>query len=897
MTLTCLVSDDIERFLKLIGLPDQVRELRIPRSSKFNYTLSGYFNTPQALVKAAAHFNGKSNVYFTLNPVNPALLARANNHVEKAQYATADSDIVHRDWLFLDIDPVRPSGISATEEEREAALGTLSKLTGYLAAAGWPDPVTAMSGNGYYALYRIDLPNDQESKAVVQAVLESLATRFDTSAVHLDKAVSNASRMAALIGTVKCKGENMPDRPHRRSCLISAPESLSVVQEDMLHALASQAMKSTVPSRSARAGSHDLRDILDQKGIEYRVQPPDSQGFTWYHVQQCPFHDDGQPFECGVGQKLPDGPYAGHCFHPEGVGKGWQEWKRALDLQMGHSDSTGELLSQPVPAIVATGRQLPDITSDALTALVQANDPPVVFVRNGELVRLISDENSRVSIQRLSDAALRGHLARAARWHGFNKRGEDIEVPPPKVVVEDMAALPAWQGLPTLAGIVFAPMLRKDGSILSQQGYDTSSRLYYKQEQGLTIPSIPASPTTEDVSAALEIVNDIFAEFPWASSSDRANAYAALITQVVRETINGCTPIFGIDAPRPGTGKGLLTDIMSTIATGSIAFKTTPPGAGNEDEWRKLLLGIALDGHPVAVLDNVEGTLKSGSLAGFSTTSIYSGRIMGSNKTVNVPNRAVLMLTGNNISLAGDLPRRVIPIRLDPQMARPWEREGFTHPDLLAFVRQNRGAILGALLVLARSWYTAGEPKADVRSLGSFEDWTVKVGGILQHVGIQGFLGNMAESYERMDESTPAWESFLTAWFEDSQERTLTVAQLIERIRNCAALIEALPDELADQWAAQANGTAKSSFARRLGKALAARQDVIYSNLKLVRGPRDTHGKVSTWRVEKVAGYAGFCGISPTPNASSYGCVGDELIDRDKQIPHIPQIPQEAGNL
>jgi putative DNA primase/helicase len=73
--------------------------------------------------------------------------------------------------------------------------------------------------------------------------------------------------------------------------------------------------------------------MLTRQGIEYREQPADAAGITWYQVRRCPFHDDGRDFECGVGQKLPHGPYAGKCFHPEGEGKGWQEWKRALRVE------------------------------------------------------------------------------------------------------------------------------------------------------------------------------------------------------------------------------------------------------------------------------------------------------------------------------------------------------------------------------------------------------------------------------------------------------------------------------------------------------------------------------------------------------------------------------------
>jgi len=333
------VAANIERFLNLIWLPGEVRELRSPKYNRFQ-TASGYFDNPSAMAKAAAAWDGSANLYVTLNPANPALLARAGNRVnERAEHATADIDIDHRRWFYLDIDPVRPPGISSTEAEREAALATLTSLNAFLSSTGWPEPLTAMSGNGYYALYRIDLPNTPEVAALLKAVLESLASRFDTPAVHIDTTVYNASRIVALVGTIKRKGDDLPDRPHRRSCVVSAPAATSIVCEELLQASAAQAIKRSTTACSpyfngVRQGT-SLRDALDHHGIEYHPQPPDAQGFTWYHVRRCPFHDDGDDFECGVGQKLPDGPYAGHCFHPEGDGKSWHEWKEGLGLRVG----------------------------------------------------------------------------------------------------------------------------------------------------------------------------------------------------------------------------------------------------------------------------------------------------------------------------------------------------------------------------------------------------------------------------------------------------------------------------------------------------------------------------------------------------------------------------------
>ncbi len=174
-----------------------------------------------------------------MNPVHPSLLARAVNRIApRAASTTADGDITRREWLFIDIDPRRASGISSTTEELAAAEALLAELTAFLTGEGWQQPLTCMSGNGYYALYPIELPNDAGAVALVKRVLEALAARFDTAAAHVDTGVFNAARIIALIGTKKMKGDPTADRPHRRSCIVSTPDTLAPVTRAQLEQLA-----------------------------------------------------------------------------------------------------------------------------------------------------------------------------------------------------------------------------------------------------------------------------------------------------------------------------------------------------------------------------------------------------------------------------------------------------------------------------------------------------------------------------------------------------------------------------------------------------------------------------------------------------------------------------------
>ena len=331
------------RFLGTLSSESEVREARIigPRGVE----ASAYFDDPQKLLEAVSSWDGTANLYVTLNPVDPAHLdGSLNRVVRKPKKTTTDTDVLRRAWLFIDVDSVRPSGSSATEVELAEARKVLDRLTESLRAEGWPEPVTCLSGNGHYALYPIQLPNDQESKQLIERVLRSLATRFDTTGAHIDTNVANASRLIGLVGSLKMKGEPSEERPHRRSRILSLPDMLVPVPFDLLEKMAAR----RPPQRSGPgAESIPLRDLLDDARVDYRGQPEDAQGIIWYQIRICPFHGADHPYECGVGQGT-DGHFAGKCFHDPG--KGWQEWKAALGIQTGRTPSrAGDAADEPSP--------------------------------------------------------------------------------------------------------------------------------------------------------------------------------------------------------------------------------------------------------------------------------------------------------------------------------------------------------------------------------------------------------------------------------------------------------------------------------------------------------------------------------------------------------------------
>ena len=203
-------------------------------------TVSGYFTDFGKLAQGAAHYSGEGpGVYFTLNPVNPDLLARADNRVIKyARETTADKDILKRRWFPIDFDAKRPAGISSCDVEHEAALDRARACREWLGSQGWPDPIFADSGNGAHLLYRIVLPS--EDRQLVAKSLKALAAKFDDTEVIVDVGNHNPARIWKIYGTLAAKGDSVPERPHRLARILDGPEMIPVTL-DKLEALASTA--------------------------------------------------------------------------------------------------------------------------------------------------------------------------------------------------------------------------------------------------------------------------------------------------------------------------------------------------------------------------------------------------------------------------------------------------------------------------------------------------------------------------------------------------------------------------------------------------------------------------------------------------------------------------------
>lgn len=285
----------------------------------FKGTVRGYFDTSEKAVDAIDTLGdlGEEGTYITLNPVSPDLLARANNRFEeRAATRAADADVVFRLWLPIDIDPVRPAGISSTEAELQAAKDRRLDVVSYLMSDfGFPEPVMLMSGNGAHALFPVEEPNEPEAAVLFRSILTALDAKFSDDKVKVDTTVHNAARIWTVPGSTKRKGDDMPERPHRVA-EIESLGSMELVAREKLQAIGAlgtpkrgRPKKTGLPLRRDRGGEIlDMQAEFEERGWHITELSPGK------HAVKCPWAEEHSS-DSGITQTV--------IYEPESDGEVW----------------------------------------------------------------------------------------------------------------------------------------------------------------------------------------------------------------------------------------------------------------------------------------------------------------------------------------------------------------------------------------------------------------------------------------------------------------------------------------------------------------------------------------------------------------------------------------------
>jgi hypothetical protein len=305
-------------------------------------------------------------------------------------------------------------------------------------------------------------------------------------------------------------------------------------------------------------------------------------------------------------------------------------------------------------------------------------------------------------------------------------------------------------------------------------------------------------------------------------------------------------PALAFDAPVQGSGKTLLARCVGYLANGREPDLFSHTKSRDDEEPRKRLFATLVMGATTLIWDNVTGSFDSAAMAGFLTAPVIADRVLGKSQALRLPNRVLLLFTGNNLTFEGDMPRRVIKCRIDPHSATPFAREFAMDP--LAYVRDYRLDMVTAACTLIRAYQTSGAKCAKGR-MASFEDWddivrqTVVWVGTVLAPGEYGDPMDLVREAQAADPSIDALGDLLQVlsdrfgadWFTGTDVQMACSADPSSRIK------EALSDVA---------GVDVSGSARRIGKLLSARKGQIAHDLRLTARRLNDKDAVS-YRVEE----------------------------------------------
>lgn len=439
----------------------------------------------------------------------------------------------------------------------------------------------------------------------------------------------------------------------------------------------------------------------------------------------------------------------------------------------------------------------------------QASGASLLFVRGTQLVHIVPGGRTSAGFSHVAEAPQIGALTSANLRELLTKHMKFVsptgdtgqpprELHPPRWLIAALMERGHWSELRPLRAVVDTPILRPDGTVSYRPGcYDpqTATFLWSSVKWSRAVEWLDA-PTRADAEGARDALLEPFADFPFESEAHRAACIAAVLTPFARHAFDGPAPLFAIDKPTPGTGGSLLGDVIGVIATGRTMARMSPSTDAAEE--RKRITSVALAGYPLVLIDNVAGTLGTDALNAALTGTEWADRLLGRNAVVRLPLVTTWYATGNNIQFDGDTLRRTCHIRLVAREERPEEREGWKHPRLLEWVRDNRKRLVVAALTMLRAYAVAGRPDMKLKPWGSFEGWSDVVRSAVVWCGLEDPGRTREELAVAANTERDAMLDFLRAWRGVYGDAGGTVADALKRLaaRDVAGPLGALRDAL-----------------------------------------------------------------------------------------------------
>lgn len=449
--------------------------------------------------------------------------------------------------------------------------------------------------------------------------------------------------------------------------------------------------------------------------------------------------------------------------------KWYRSQQQAAQVEPTHGASEED--ASDARPLVQIGAELKDNVDAAVLAL--ATDPDL-YQRDGDLVRMTRPPGDDAPVIRPHTlATLRVRLAAHGRFQAWKEAkggGDWVDALPTDHVAKGVLEQAEWPGIRDLAGVIESPFMRPDGTVCTTPGYDAATRFLYVPK--VAFPPVPDAPTQQDACDALRFAwVELCHDFPYRGmgypapdaatadpdgvlrfldarkSPDAWGIIAAIATILARPAIGeNSIPAIIFDASTPGSGKGLQVDVTTTVALGYVPGKLTWPNRGKDTnaEVEKMIQGEARAGAACTILDEITGAFGGAMINNALTGDGWvKCRLMGLGETAKLRWMSVILGAGNNITFSDNTHRRILLPRLEPTEENPEEHTGWRHtePPLKEWARDNRPALVAAILTILRAYVVAGKPDPGQPLMGSYGAWSALVPRAIMWAGGGNVLG------------------------------------------------------------------------------------------------------------------------------------------------------------
>ena len=782
---------EVTKAMEVLGKTDCPIEVRILNTKRG--TVSGYYDDKEKLLRDIFRYDGINNIFFTLNTISEDLLARAKNRlVEYAKNTTSDLDIIRRAFLLIDIDPKRPTGVSSTDEELKSAEIVVSRVINYLTSEGFPEPILACSGNGYHALYKLDLSNTKETTQLIKDVLYALDDKFSDNKTQVDKTTYNPARITKLYGTMACKGDSTETRPHRRSRIVQAPDKLEVVNEVLLKKIADLYIQKNnnvnkvknVSSKPVKNGSIKMDEWLSGNGIDV-FKLKDEGDRTIYVLETCPWNSSHTDKSASITQ-FNNGAISAKCHHDSCSHENWSSLKKLYEPKVPKNKSEYSEKSEEEPK-----KSHADITIE------QALGYGDIFFHNSVEETYVAVDKGRVyEIHRLEDKKYQ-MLLRKRFYDEIGKAlskdniNQAIGVLEAKALYEG-AELEVYKRCAEVDGVTYYDLCDKESTIIKidETGWkvdDDKQMLFIKKsnmsEQVMPVPC----------GDLLGLLNK---HFRFKDEEDSMLHAVSLVTRFISDIPHPIEVIHGEKGASKTTTMRMNRSLIDPAPRDVISM---PKGIQD--------LAIVISNNYMPCFDNLDtiSAEKSDLLCIASTGGGYSKRKLYSDDDETIVSfKSRITLNGINVvATRADLLDRCIVLTLEriPEDERKEERLVWNS------FNEDKPKILGAIftiLSVAKRIYETVE----LSKLGRMADFTRWGYAIAEAMGIGGevflkaYLNNQKKAKQEAVESNPV-ATALIKYMNENISFTGTVSNLLT-VLNKVAEVEQI-DTTSKLWAKEPN--------------------------------------------------------------------------------------------